>query len=257
MNKFIIIILTTLAMLVNACSAGKGKIKLEEEVKTRFDKGMYYLGKERYLRAQEEFTYVVISGSHTELGDDAQFYLAESYFLNEEYVQAIADYDQLIRKMPFTPFMQKSRYRICESYVQESLPYYKDQTYTDKALDKLQEFLDDFPATKHKEEATSLIQTLRNKLAKKLYETGVLYIKLDEFSSAIYSFEEIVEKYFETEYIGLAHVGIIKCHSLGKEYKKASDYFSKVEIMLQTLELSEEALGLIEKTDPANEEKSR
>ena len=139
MNKFIIIILTTLAMLVNACSAGKGKIKLEEEVKTRFDKGMYYLGKERYLRAQEEFTYVVISGSHTELGDDAQFYLAESYFLNEEYVQAIADYDQLIRKMPFTPFMQKSRYRICESYVQESLPYYKDQTYTDKALDKLQE----------------------------------------------------------------------------------------------------------------------
>ena len=83
MNKFIIIILTTLAMLVNACSAGKGKIKLEEEVKTRFDKGMYYLGKERYLRAQEEFTYVVISGSHTELGDDAQFYLAESYFLNE------------------------------------------------------------------------------------------------------------------------------------------------------------------------------
>jgi len=254
-NSLLLFLFATVLISFSSCSSGKDKIQLEEEVKNRFDKGMYYLGKKRYLRAQEEFTFVVVSGSHTELGDDAQFYLAEAFFLNEEFVQAIAEYDQLIRKMPFTPFLQKARYRVCESYVKEAMPYYLDQTYTEKALEKIQEFLDDYPDTKHKQEATELIQTLRIKLSKKLYETGILYIKLDEFSSAILAFEEIVEKYFDTEYFGLAHVAIIQCHALKKDNDKAAEYYSKVEIMLQALNLDAEArdwIGLAE-TDKAEE----
>ncbi len=227
---------------------------MEEEVKTRFDKGMYYLGKKRYLRAQEEFIFVVISGSHTEMGDDAQFYLGEAYFLNAEYVQAISEYDQLIRKMPFTPFLQKARYRVCESYVEEAMPYYLDQSYSEKALEKIQEFLDDYPNSKHKEEATNLIVSLRNKLAIKLYETGTLYIKMEEYSSAIFAFEEIVEKYFDTAYIGPAHVAIIQCHALKKDKPKASEYFSGVEIMLQALDLDAQAMAWIEKADPIVED---
>ncbi len=82
-----------------------------------------------------------------------------------------------------------------------------------------------------------------------------LYIKLDEFSSAILAFEEIVEKYFDTEYFGLAHVAIIQCHALKKDNDKAAEYYSKVEIMLQALNLDAEArdwIGLAE-TDKAEE----
>jgi outer membrane protein assembly factor BamD len=156
--------------------------------------------------------------------------------------------------MPFTPFLQKARYRVCESYVEEAMPYYLDQTYSEKALEKIQEFLDDYPNTKHKEEATNLIESLRNKLANKLFETGTLYIKLEEYSSAIFAFEEIVEKYFDTAYIGPAHVAIIQCHALKKDKPKASEYFASVEIMLQTLDLDAEAIAWIEKAEPKNEE---
>lgn len=228
-------------MTVFGCSSGADKVDLEEEIRRRFDKGMVYLGKERYLRAQEEFNYVVISGSHTDLGDDAQFYLAESYFLNQEYVQAISEYDRLIRTMPFTPFMETARYRICTCYVKESLPYYHDQTYTEKAVEKLQEFLDDYPQTEHRDESNELIDELREKRAKKLYETALLYIKLEEFSSAIFALEEIVEKYYDTSLIGPAHVGIIRCHSLKKDQTAAEEYFANVAPRLQSLDLDEEA----------------
>lgn len=244
-------------MVFSGCSSSGDKVNLEEEIRQRFDKGMVYLGKKRYLRAQEEFNYVVISGSHTELGDDAQFYLAEAYFLNEEYVQAIAEFDQLIRKMPFTPFLETARYRICTCYVSESLPYYHDQTYTEKALDKLQEFLDDYPNSEHQDDANDLIEKLREKRAKKLYETALLYIKMDEFTSAILAFEVIVERFYDTPFIGQAHVGIIRCHSLKKDKEAAEAYFANVEPRLQSLDLDEEARRWLEMESEGKEQQDR
>ena len=100
----------------------------------QFERAKKFLDKKKYLRAQEEFNNLVIRGTHTDLGDDAQFYLAESYYLNKEYLLAIAEYDRLIRRMGFSPYVEKARWRVCQSYVKESPKYYKDQTNTEKAL---------------------------------------------------------------------------------------------------------------------------
>ena len=75
---------------------------MDEDLQVQFDRAMNYLEKKRYLRAQEEFNSVAIRGLHTDLGDDAQFYLGESYFLNKEYILAIPEYDRLIRRMGFS-----------------------------------------------------------------------------------------------------------------------------------------------------------
>ena len=86
---------------------------------------------------------VLILGSGSEYGDDAQYYLGESYFFNKEYILAIAEYEKLTRKMGFSPFVEKARFKICEAYRIESPSYYHDQNYTEKALSRYQEFLDD------------------------------------------------------------------------------------------------------------------
>jgi DNA uptake lipoprotein len=69
------------------------------DIDLQYEKAMKLLDKKKYLRAQEEFNNLVIRGTHTDLGDDSQFYLAESYILNKEYLLAIAEYDRLIRRM--------------------------------------------------------------------------------------------------------------------------------------------------------------
>jgi len=143
------------------------------DIDVQFEKAKILLDKKKYLRAQEEFNDLVIRGTHSDLGDDSQFYLAESYFLNKEYLLAVAEYDRLIRRMGFSPYVEKSRWRVCQSYVKESPKYYKDQTNTQKALSKLQEFIDDYPNSEFKEEANTQISELRNKLAYKEYATGV------------------------------------------------------------------------------------
>ena len=64
--------------------------KQEEDIEVQFERAKKFLEKKKYFRAQEEFNNLVIRGTHTDLGDDAQFYLAESYYLNKEYLLALS-----------------------------------------------------------------------------------------------------------------------------------------------------------------------
>jgi outer membrane protein assembly factor BamD len=209
--------------LFTACSSSKPQDELDIQV--QFDKAMKSLEKKRYLRAQEEFYTVAIKGLSTDLGDDAQFYLGESYFLNKEYILAIAEYDRLIRRMGFSEYVQKARWRICQCYVKQSPKFYHEQSSTENALSKLQEFVDDYPNSEFAEEAIETIGELRNKLAKKLYETGRLYIKMEEYESAIIAYQDLLSKYYDTDFVSDSHVQIIKCFKRAGELDKARKYY--------------------------------
>ncbi len=220
MNKrYFLIILTS--FLISSCSSTK---QVDEDLQVQFDRAMNYLEKKRYLRAQEEFNNVAIRGLHTDLGDDAQFYLGESYFLNKEYILAIAEYDRLIRRMGFSEFVQEARWRICQSYVEQSPKYFHEQSSTERALSKLQEFLDDYPTSEYNEKALETIAGMRNKLATKLYESGRLYIKMEEYESAIITYKDLLATYYDTQIVEDAHFQIVKCHTLLGDSEKAADY---------------------------------
>ena len=220
-KRYFIILFTSL--IITSCSSTKPE---EVDLQKQFDRATNYLEKKRYMRAQEEFNSVAIRGLHTDLGDDAQFYLGESYFLNKEYILAIAEYDRLIRRMGFSEYIQKARWRICQCYVEQSPKYYHEQSSTERALSKLQEFLDDYPNTEFHEEALTTITNMRNKLATKLYESGRLYVKMEEYASAIITYEDLLANYYDTELVDDAHLQIVKCHALAGEIEKAVDYLA-------------------------------
>ena len=108
--------------MLYSCSSNTSRrdIDYNEE----FEKGKAALSKKKYIKAQDYFNTVVIGASHTELGDDALFYLGESFFLEKNHLLAISEYDRLIRRMPFSPFIEKARYRICEAYLLLSPKYF-------------------------------------------------------------------------------------------------------------------------------------
>jgi len=196
-----------------------------------FQKGKTALEKKKYIKSQEFFNTVVIGASHTDLGDDALFYLGESYFLNKEYILASAEFNKLIRRMQFSPFVETARYRICESFLAESPKYYHDQDYTEKSLDKFQEFLDDYPTSEKNAEIQITINALRYKLAQKAYETGILYIKLHEFQSAIIAFSNVTDTYYDTEFNLKAHLNVIRCHLELRHVDEAREYYEKYALM--------------------------
>lgn len=245
MKNFNFIILFTV-LIISSCSSTK---PIDEDLQVQYDRAMNFLEKKRYLRAQEDFNNVAIRGLHTDLGDDAQYYLGESYFLNKEYVLAIAEYDRLIRRMGFSEFVQKARWRICQCYVEQSPKYYHEQSSTERALSKLQEFLDDYPNSEYHDEALTTITDMRNKLATKLYESARLYIKMEEYESAIITYEDLLATYYDTEWVVDAHFQIVKCHSLAGDLDKASAYLATNRKLITNEDLLAEAEKLINKTE--------
>jgi len=212
--------------------------------------GMDYLDEEEYIKAQDEFKFVLSRGTGTDYGDDAQFFLAEAYFLNEEFLLSITEYENLTRKMAFSPFFEKSRFRICEAYRIESPDYYNDQSYTEKALERYIEFLDDFPDSEYNQTVTESMSILRNKLAKKLYETGILYLKMDEFEPARMSFNNALDQYYDTDIIDHVHVGIIKSFIQEKNIDQAKEYWlNKGQEYIVREELIEEVDQLFTKVE--------
>jgi len=235
--RFTAAILMCTVILISGCAGNKTIRDIDYDAE--FEKGKIALNKKKYTKAQEKFNMVVIGASHTELGDDALYFLGESYYLSKEYILAISEYDRLIRRMPFSPYVERARYRICQAYVTMSPKYFRDQTYSEKALEKLQEFIDDFPNSEHTMKAQADIKDLRNKLSHKSYESGILYMKLEEYKAALIAFKQISDLYYDTDYIDQAHLKIIECYIHRREFEEARNHFDSKRKNIENMDMAD------------------
>ncbi|MEE9166067.1 MAG: outer membrane protein assembly factor BamD [Candidatus Neomarinimicrobiota bacterium] len=233
-------------ILAFALACSKAKVDpTGDDLQIRFDHGTTYLEKKKYYRAQQEFEHVLLMGRHTELGDDAQFYLAEAYFLNGEYLLAINEYDRLVRQMTYSPFVEKSRFRICDSYAKKSPRFYHDQEYTEKAIQKLQEFVEDFPNSEYYVDVVKTIHSLRSKLARKQYESSILYIKMEAYDSAVNYLTDLLATYYDTPYADKARLKIVEAYLKAEKFEEAENFFAENESRFDNKNFLEEARALI------------
>jgi len=214
----------------------------------RFDDGLSFFEKGKYVQSSQQFNIIVQRASHTDLGDDALFFLAESFFLNEDYDLALIEYENLVSKMGFSPYIEKSRWRICESLNYLSPNFFHDQESSLKAISQIQEFLDDFPNSEYSKDADKLLISLRTRLAEKNMETGKLYFKLKAYDSAIVSYKIVVNEFYDTKFFNDANMEIIRCLALQNKSDEAKQYLTDLEINVKSIvtdSFKEQALSVI------------
>jgi outer membrane protein assembly factor BamD len=132
--------------------------------------------------------------------------------------------------MGFSPYIEKSRWRICETLMLLSPNFYHDQDSSIKAITQIQEFLDDFPNSEFSKDADKLINELRTRLAEKNMETGKLYIKLKAYDSAMTSYEIVVNEYYDTKFFNDANMEIIRCLVLLEKKDEAKQFLVDLEM---------------------------
>ena len=216
--------------------------------KTRFDDGLAFFEEEKYVKASQQFNIIVERASHTDLGDDALFFLAESYFLNKDYDLALVEFEKLVSRMGFSPYIEKSRWRICEALTFLSPNYFHDQDSSVKAISQIQDFIDDYPDSQYLNEADVLINELRTRLAEKNIETGKLYVKLKAYDSAIVSYKIVINEFYDTKFFNEANMEIIRCLALQKKSDEARQFLTDLEInekSVVTDSFKEQALSVI------------
>ena len=147
--------------------------------------------------------------------------------------------------MSYSPFVEDARFKICEAYRIESPKYYHDQEYTLKALERYQEFLDDYPNSILVDDVLASINILRDKLARKTFETGILYMKMEEYESAKLSFQIVIDKYYDTSFFAPSKKEMVLALAKNKEVTVATTFLESNKAFLIEQDLYREAQDAI------------
>lgn len=159
---------------------------------------------EDYQGAIQQFQSILLQYPGSAVNDDARYYLGLTYFRRSQYLLAAYEFSKLIRDVPGSEFVPESQFMLAESYYQLSPHYQLDQVYTEKAIEEFQTFIDFFPLSEKVEEAEEKINELNEKLARKIYNSAVIYEKMNYTLAAIKYYGEVENTYHDTPYGPLA-----------------------------------------------------
>ena len=96
------------------------------------------------------------------------------------------------------------------------------------------------------DEVLSSIELLREKMGMKLYETGILYMKMEEYESAKMTFERVIDYYYDTAVVHQARQGLVKALAHNRQIDEALVYLNNNETKLTEQGLYDDAKETIE-----------
>lgn len=209
------VLLLVLFAFAAGCS-GSGRVTAETpEAAFQAGKDLYDRGK--YDRAVEYFQLVFDFGRTNPWADDAQYYLAQSYFQNRQYLLSANEFTRFVELYKTDERVEEGDYLRAESYYRLSPPYELDQTDTETALSYMRLYLSKYPDGAYVTEIGAKIDELRSKLARKQFETGRLYERRELFEAAGLSYLAVLEKYPDSAYADDALVGAVRSFKLFAE----------------------------------------
>lgn len=189
-------------------------IQRGDSLEVAYNKAKALFDKENYTESAQAFETVIQIARGTDFGEDAQFYLAESYFRNERYLLAAAEYERYISLFPRKERRQVAQFNEALCYYRLSPRFKLDQGYTRKSIEKFQLYSNRYPASENIQEASQYITELRSKLAKKLYHSADLYMRTDQYEAAIIYYDLTIDQYPESIWAQRSLVDEINAHNV-------------------------------------------
>jgi outer membrane protein assembly factor BamD len=218
-RTYAIVSFLLITLLIGGC--GSSDVVQDLSADARFEIAKKKFDDGDYLEAISDFEIIRLQYPASGVADDAQFYIAESRFKRGEYLIAAEEYQALRRNYPSSSFGPEAQYKIGLSYYNVSPRSELDQRNSERAIDEFQTFIEYNPRHELVPDAEAKISELNDKLAKKQYDTALLYMKLEDYKSATIYFENVIERYHDSQYAEPAHFGKIESLMARKRFAEA------------------------------------
>ncbi|MGB5203763.1 outer membrane protein assembly factor BamD [Eudoraea sp.] len=124
-------------------------------------------------------------------GERVMFFFANSYYEIEDYNFAGYQFERFLKSYPKSDKASEAAFLGAKSYYILSPRYSVDQTDTDKALTKLQLFINLYPESEYFAEANIMAKELTTKKEKKTFEVAKQFTKLGKSYILDYSVSAI------------------------------------------------------------------
>jgi len=183
MRTFYTLTLVSL-FLFSSCNEYQ-KVLKNEDIKAKYDLAERYYNEGDFKRANRLFEQIAPRYVGKPQGERVMFFFADTYYQTRQYYLAGYQFERFIKSYPNSDKLQEAIFREAKSYYELSPKYSLDQTDTDKALIKLQNFINTYPESEFLTEANEMAQELTLKKEKKAFEIAKQFDKLGEFNYPI------------------------------------------------------------------------
>jgi outer membrane protein assembly factor BamD len=197
-KSFIILLGGVCLMLLSACKSEFERIRASGDPELLYKKANEYYTAGEHQRAQTLYELVLSSFRGRPEAEDIYFKYAYTYYQLEQFILASYYFKNFSQTYTNSPKREEADFMSAYSNYQLSPTFRLDQTYTAKAIDELQLFVNTYPRSNRVSECNKLIDELRAKLEQKVYEEGKLYFDLRNYQSATHVFENLLKDFPET-----------------------------------------------------------
>jgi len=210
-----------------ACSSVKNEAE-NMSFEKRFDNAKLLFESGKYEKAKNQFQIIIENDKTSSLSLESYFLIGKSYLEIKDYEEALYHLNYFSMFSNDIVKVEEAQFLKSKCNFELTLDYKNDQTQTELAIKVIQEFLDNFPNTIYYSNASDMIIDLRDKLAKKNYEDGRLYLKIKKYDSALYYFDIVISEYYDTKYCDDSKISKIFTYILSDDYDKAKAYYNQI-----------------------------
>lgn len=195
----IYILLISAVISITGCSEFQRVMK-STDMEYKYAKGIEFYEREKYTYALDIFKELLDYYSGTLKQQEVYYYYCSSLYHVEDYILAGYHYKVFYQTFPSHPRAEESAFMTAKCYYLEAPKYSLDQSYTYKAINELQLFINTHAGSEYIPECNDMIDELRGKLELKSYEIAYQYYKTSRYQAAVTSFNTTLNDFPDTPY---------------------------------------------------------
>ncbi len=187
------------ALYISSCSE-YNKVLKSSDLEYKFAKANEYYEAKDYYKAYpliEDLTAIYRGQGRSE----KLFYmLAYCDFYQTDYLLASHRFNEFTKTFPTSKYTEECAFMSAYSYYMLSPAPKLDQSNTYDAISSLQLFVDRYPRSERVDTCNKLIIGLENKIEDKIYAGANQYKMMEDFTSAVITYENILKDFPDTQY---------------------------------------------------------
>jgi len=202
-----------------------------------------------YSKAIETFQAIIDNYPYSEYEIEAQLKIADAYFDDERYEEALSYYRDFSDLHPQNPRVPYTVLRSALCHYNQIKSINRDQTATKEALRFLEILSTRYPFEEETREGEVILQQLRTRLAQNVIEIGDFYMHRDQYQSAATRYRSVIDLY-----PGLGHdaEALYKLGVCYEHMKRVDEALRLYHVVLENFRNSNHAIEAAERIAAAN-----
>ena len=197
MNKIIYILFFVL--LFTSCSEYQKAVKSEDSA-LKLETATQLYENEKYDKAIRLFESIATEYRGKPQAEKMFYMYSQSLYKTEQYYLAGYQFESFVALYPKSDKLQEAAFLGAKCYSYLSAEYSLDQVDTEKAISKLQAFIDTYSTSSYLAEANIITKSLTDKLEKKSFENAKQYNTISDYKASLKALDNFISDFPGTVY---------------------------------------------------------